>query len=289
MMIMTYSFSEKTKINLDNLVIADSSKKEIKKILHSVFAKGILKEPMHGVLLIGSARTLKEPRDIDILIIAGNSPRRHFEFYDCSESIKLELQYIGIGFLKQLIANYYWYTGNLAFELGKFAHAHDLCRYDPELGEFLNTIRSQLPKEIFAFMATFLVGECICLCKESAKPNSGFNDKYCFALVKYKLALLEYLSQGKLPDKKRFPFGGNEADFVCTKSFVNRTACELREVQSICVDIINNSMLFESAISQYGKHIIYYPENLIGLNMFGQLISSNTDMIVAPSIVGLEF
>ena len=286
---MTYLFSDKTKINLDNLVIADSSKKEIKKILYDVFAKRTLNEPMHGILLIGSARTSKEPRDVDILIIAGNNHRRHFEFYDCLGNIKLELQYIGIGFLKQLILNYYWYTGNLAFELGKFAHARELCRYDFELDEFLNVIRSQLPKEIFAFIGTFLIGECICLCKASINPSPDFNDEYCSAVVKYKLALLEYLSQGKLPDKKTFPFGGDEADFVCTKSFVNRTACELEEVQSICVDIINNSTLFRSAISQYGKHIVYYPENLVGLNVLEQLKCSTIEMMYESPIIGLDF
>ena len=138
-------------------------------------------------------------------------------------------------------------------------------------------------------MGTFLIGESICLCEASTKPSPGFNDEYCSSVVKYKLTLLEYLSHGKLPDKKTFPFGGDEADFVCTKSFVNRTACELEEVQSVCVDIIHNSKLFKSAISQYGKHTIYYPENLVGLNVLDQLECSTIETIYESPIIGLDF
>ena len=142
---MIFSFTEKIKINLDNLAIANKSKEEVRKILYNVLTKKrSLKEPIYGIFLIGSARTLDRPRDIDIVIIAGNSPRRHFEFHACSGGIKIEFQYMGSGFLQQLLANYYWYTGNLAFELGKFAHAYDLCEYANELDEALNTIRSQL-------------------------------------------------------------------------------------------------------------------------------------------------
>jgi len=287
---MIFSFTEKIKINLDNLSITNKSKEEVRKILYNVLTKKrSLKEPIYGIFLIGSARTLDRPRDVDIVIIAGNSPRRHFEFHSCSGGIKIELQYMGSGFLQQLLSNYYWYTGNLSFELGKFAHAYDLCEYAHELDEALNTIRSQLPREITAFMCSFVIGECVCLSETLAKRSSDIENDYCYAAAKYKLSLLEYLAQGNLPDKKTFPFGGLPDNFLHTKAIITQSVCDVKVVESVCADIINNSTLLKRSLSECGKDVIYYPENLVGLNVFNQFQSSTRLMTCISPIVGREF